>query len=51
VNGPYSPSIGDAKPEIEDFMQLMDRELSRTNVGKSFEKRAKPVSSATGILL
>ena len=32
------------EPKIEDFMEMMDRELSRTHVGKSFERQQ--VSSA-----
>ncbi|XP_067935926.1 protein ecdysoneless homolog isoform X2 [Watersipora subatra] len=27
------------EPKIEDFMAMMDRELSRTNVGKTFERQ------------
>jgi hypothetical protein len=28
-------------PSVRDYMHLMDRELSQTNVGKSFEKTPK----------
>lgn len=30
-----------AEPEIEDFMAMMDRELSKTHIGQSFEKQSK----------
>ncbi|KAF6020631.1 ECD [Bugula neritina] len=30
--------VNGQEPTVEDFMEMMDRELMRTNVGKSFEK-------------
>lgn len=30
--------LEDESVEIDDFMEMMDRELSKTNVGKSFER-------------
>ena len=35
------PGLTNGKPRVEDYMDLMDRELAKTNVGKSFERKAK----------
>lgn len=29
-------------PSLDKYMDIMDRELAKTDVGKSFEKQAKP---------
>ena len=34
------------EPKIEDFMEMMDRELSRTHVGKSFERQQVSTAAA-----
>lgn len=29
--------MAEPEPDIDDFMEMMDRELAKTNIGKSFE--------------
>ena len=38
-------SLQKPPPNVKDYMDIMDRELASTNVGKSFEKNSKPQQS------
>ena len=41
------------EPKIEDFMEMMDRELSRTHIGKSFERQqaSKPAAKSEMVII
>lgn len=41
------PKPQSEEPKIEDFMEMMDRELSKTHIGKSFEKQPKATNTTT----
>lgn len=38
------------EPDIEDFMEMMDRELSKTHIAKSFERnQTAPKAKTVGV--
>lgn len=45
VKGRKKKNCGNAKTNIDEYMEQMDRELANTTIGKSFEKKAPPSAS------